>query len=57
MAERRARVKAHEGMKEMAKKAGFVDARIVIKEDGWRGEGMEERQERGRRDWEKEKEE
>ena len=33
-AERRSRAKIYDEMKEMARKAGFKDARIVIKENG-----------------------
>ena len=57
IAERRARAKAFEGMEEMARNAGYIDAKIVIKENGWREEEMDERLEKSRRDWEKEKEE
>ena len=41
----------------MARKAGFKDAKIVIKENGWRDAEMNERQEGSRREWEKEKDE
>ena len=57
IAERRARAKIFGGMKEMARKAGFKDAKIVIKENGWRDGEMNGRQEGSRREWEKEKNE
>ena len=57
IAERRVRAKIFEGMKEISRKAGFKDARIVINENGWRDGEMNERRERSRREWEKEKDE
>ena len=55
IAERRARAKIYEDMKEMARKAGYKDARRAIKENEWREGEMNERSEGSRRDWEKEK--
>ena len=39
MSERKARIRAIEEMKRVARKAGYKDAKILIKEDGWKEKG------------------
>ena len=55
LTERKARAEVYADMKEMARRAGYKDAGIIIKENGWseREDGHEE----NRWEWAKEKEE